>query len=214
MQPRAILPVPCCSWLSIKQTSAWGTCTLKRVEIWNWPLASCLSCSLHKPQFIQSQLPDASGHSASSCSLPTWGPWEGSPSGRPCNYCWDRFLNLHRGRYWEFNWSISHFPLRALERPILLLPNSLLPPHQALSGPSLCLFTTMCIIHARQVTVERVTFVIQAWLSNAAPYFGREVGFIGVWAWCFPVRKPPPSLGEVVLASTTRENLPSTCPVG
>lgn len=30
--------------------------------------------------------------------------------------------------------------------------------------------------------MERVTFVIQAWLSNAAPDFGQEVGFIGVWA--------------------------------
>lgn len=40
----------------------------------------------------------------------------------------------------------------------------------------------MYIIHARQVTVERVTFASQAWPSNAAPDFGREVGFIGVWA--------------------------------
>lgn len=30
--------------------------------------------------------------------------------------------------------------------------------------------------------MERVTSASQAWLSNAAPHFGQEVGFIGVWA--------------------------------
>lgn len=107
------------------------------------------------------------------------------------------FLNLPRGCYWEFNWSISYFLLRALEKLILLLPNSLPPSHEAFSGTGLGLLTTMYIIHARQITVERVTFASQAWLSNAAPDFGREVGFIGVWAWCFPVRKPPLPLARL-----------------
>lgn len=39
----------------------------------------------------------------------------------------------------------------------------------------------MYITHARQITAERVTLASQAWLSNGAPYFGQEVGFIGVW---------------------------------
>jgi hypothetical protein len=57
-----------------------------------------------------------------------------------------------------------HFHLGALER-LILLPNSL-PSHQAVSGSGL--LTTPCVIHARQVTAECVTFASQAWLSNAA----------------------------------------------
>lgn len=79
---------------------------------------------------------------------------------------------------WELNGSISHFPLAASKRPILLLPRSFIP--QACAGPALGLLTTLCITHARQVTVERVTLATQAWPSNAAPGFSLEIGFISV----------------------------------
>lgn len=52
--------------------------------------------------------------------------------------------------------------------------------HQACAGPALGLLTTLCITHARQVTVERVTFATQAWPSHAAPGFSLEIGFISV----------------------------------
>lgn len=123
------LLISCCCWFTIKQTLSWGTQI--RVEVRKWPLGSCLACSFYKPHFIHHGLLESWGHSAASCCLPTWGPWEGSPGWRPCNCCRGIFLNLPGGCYWEFNWSISHFLLRALERLILLPPNSVPLSYQA-----------------------------------------------------------------------------------
>ena len=211
-QPRGLtVLVPCCSWFSFEQISVWGTCTLRKVGAGSWSLGSYSAHSLHKPWLTLSA---ASGLCASSCYLPTRSPWGQSPGCRPGNCCWDVFLNLPRGCYREFNWSISCFPFGALGKLILRLPNSFLPSHQALSVPGLGLLTTICIIHARQVTVERVASASQAWLSNTAPDFGGEVGFY----WCLgpmsscPEAFPFPWWGR--FGSAIREKPPSPCPVG
>lgn len=137
-------------------------------------LGFLLASSFHKPRPTQSA-PSHLGSLNFLLLFASMGP-------DPANCCRYVFLNLPRGCYREFNWSIFRFPLQAPERLILQLPNPLLPSCQAFSGPSLGLLTTMCIIHARQVTVERVTSASQAWLCNSAPDFSWEVGFIGVWA--------------------------------